>query len=72
MKKPNLPDLLCSFQGLLPEFAYVLAPWSGYQPQVFRILDYTAYYRRIRTTLALGASAKGGRWGLPVPVFSMM
>jgi hypothetical protein len=44
-------DLLCSFQGLLPEFAYVVAPWSGYEPQAFRMLDYAAYYRRVRTSL---------------------
>ena len=44
-------DLLSSFQGLLPEFSYVVVPSSGYQPQAFRILDYAAYYRRVRTSL---------------------
>ena len=35
-------DLLSSFQGLLPEFAYVVAPWTDYQPQSFRLLDYSS------------------------------
>jgi predicted RecB family nuclease len=31
-------DLLSSVQGLSPEFSYVVAPWSDYQPQAFGLL----------------------------------
>jgi predicted RecB family nuclease len=44
-------DPLSSFQGLSPEFAYVVVPSPGYQAQAFRMLDYAAYYRRVRTSL---------------------
>jgi predicted RecB family nuclease len=44
-------DLLASVQGNMPEFAYVVAPWSEYQPQAFRIDDYAAYYRRVKASL---------------------
>jgi predicted RecB family nuclease len=29
-------DLVASVQGVMPEFAYVVAPWSDYEPQRFR------------------------------------
>jgi uncharacterized protein len=50
-------DLLSAFQGLLPEYAYVVAPWSGYQPQAFRNLDYAAYYRHVRRSLEASVAA---------------
>ena len=52
-------DLLASVQGAMPEFAYVVAPWSEYQPQAFRIDDYAAYYRRVKSSLeqAVGTDA---------------
>src|SRR3954468_14705475 len=50
-------DLLSSVQGLLPEFSYVVAPWSDYQPQAFRTLDYAAYYRRVRQSLETSVAA---------------
>jgi predicted RecB family nuclease len=52
-------DLLASIQGIMPEYAYVVAPWSEYQPQAFRIDDYAAYYRRVKASLehAVGIGA---------------
>jgi predicted RecB family nuclease len=44
-------DLLSSAQGSRPEFAYVVTPWSDFQPQQFRLLDYAAYYRRVKASL---------------------
>ena len=44
-------NLLAETQKLTPEFAYVVTPSSGYEPQVFRIADYAAYYRLIRRSL---------------------
>jgi len=44
-------DLLRSVQGLMPEFTYVVAPWSNYEPQSFRTNDFAAYYRRVKRSL---------------------
>jgi uncharacterized protein len=44
-------DLLAAVQQCLPEFAYVVVPENGYEPQAFRIADYLAYYRRVRRSL---------------------
>jgi predicted RecB family nuclease len=44
-------DLLAEVQKLAPDFAYVVTPGSAFKPQAFRILDYAAYYRRVRASL---------------------
>jgi predicted RecB family nuclease len=44
-------DVLADAQKITPEFAYVVTPNSGYEPQEFRIADYAAYYRLIRRSL---------------------
>lgn len=38
-------DLLANVQGTPPEKIYVVAPWSDYEPQIFRFSDYSAYFR---------------------------
>ncbi|MBN8211317.1 MAG: TM0106 family RecB-like putative nuclease [Xanthomonadales bacterium] len=43
--------LLEAIQGRCPEHCYVVAPWSGYEPQAYRMDDYAAYYRRVRQAL---------------------
>ena len=43
--------LVAKVQGLVPEFMYVVAPWSDFEPQVFRSSDYLAYYRLVRRSL---------------------
>jgi len=43
--------LLEATQGRCPEYSYVVAPWTGYEPQVYRMDDYAAYYRRVRAAL---------------------
>ncbi len=42
-------DLLTDMQGVAPDHVYVVAPWSDYEPQVFRVADYAAYFRRVKT-----------------------
>ncbi|MBW7990800.1 MAG: TM0106 family RecB-like putative nuclease [Planctomycetes bacterium] len=42
-------DLLTDMQGVAPVNIYVVAPWSDYEPQVFRVADYAAYFRRVKT-----------------------
>lgn len=44
-------DLVETVQGKRPEFGYVVAPWSDYEPQRFRMDDYGAFYRHVRQTL---------------------
>ena len=38
-------------QGVLPEHMYVVAPWTEFEPQVYRISDYAAYYRLVKSWL---------------------
>jgi predicted RecB family nuclease len=51
-------DLLAEIQGFAPEYIYIVAPWSDYEPQVFRFNDYAAYYRKVKTQ-ALSAVVDG-------------
>jgi uncharacterized protein len=44
-------NLVASVQGFTPEFSYVVAPWSDYEPQAFRMDDYAAYYRHVKSSL---------------------
>jgi uncharacterized protein len=52
--------LLETTQGLRPTFSYVVSPWSGFEPQIYRMDDYAAYYRRVRLALetAVASSAE--------------
>jgi predicted RecB family nuclease len=53
-------ELLASMQGLMPEFAYVVVPWSDYEPQAYRIRDYAAYYRHVKQSLVRFLAAPNG------------
>ena len=44
-------DLVEAVQRKHPEFGYVVAPWTDYVPQCFRMDDYGAFYRHVRRTL---------------------
>lgn len=52
-------DLLSEVQGFAPEHIYIVAPWSDFEPQVFRFNDYAAYYRKVKSG-ALNAVKPGG------------
>lgn len=60
-------ELVASVQGLTPEYSYVVAPWSDYEPQIFRMDDYAAYYRRVRDGLARAIDEHGGPEIYPDP-----
>ena len=60
-------DLLTDAQNLAPEFAYVVTPGSGFKQQVFRYLDYAAYYRRVRNSLERAIQSGGGGELYPEP-----
>ena len=52
-------DLLSEAQGSPPEHIYIVAPWSDFEPQIFRFNDYSAYYRKVKAG-ALAAVMPGG------------
>lgn len=63
-------DLLAAAQGRAPEFAHVVVPEAGYEPQAFRLADYAAYYRRVRRSLetaVAGGGADGDLYPDPNP-----
>ena len=41
-------NLVASVQGVTPANCYVVAPWTDFEPQLYRVDDYGAYFRRIR------------------------
>jgi len=44
-------DLLTVMQGFPPEYMYVVAPWSHFEPQQYRFADYAAYFRKVKRAL---------------------
>ncbi|MBU3036478.1 TM0106 family RecB-like putative nuclease [Tritonibacter mobilis] len=44
-------DLLDNAQGIAPEFIYIVAPWSHFEPQQFRYADYAAYFRKAKAAI---------------------
>lgn len=44
-------DLVATVQGNRPTYSYVVAPWSDYEPQMYRMDDFAAYYRRVKSGL---------------------
>ena len=49
-------QLLAEMQGVLPEKMHVVPPGTGFAPYTFRVHDFLAYYRRVRT----------GQWLMPL------
>ncbi len=41
-------ELLTEAQGIAPEYMYVVAPWSDFEPQQYRFADYAAYFRKVK------------------------
>jgi uncharacterized protein len=54
-------ELVASVQGVRPTSCYVVSPHTDYEPKAYRIADYDAYFRRVRsglmTAIALGNAA---------------
>ena len=44
-------DLLSAMQGVVPASAHVVTPGTDFAPESYRIADYAAYYRHVRTSL---------------------
>ena len=41
-------QLLGEMQGILPDYMYVVVPWTEYEPEAFRFVDFAAYFRRVK------------------------
>ncbi|MER9102647.1 TM0106 family RecB-like putative nuclease [Mesorhizobium sp. M0848] len=59
-------DLVGQVQGLVPEYAYVVAPLTGFEPEAFRASDYAAYYRNVRERFVASLNGNGGTYPEPV------
>ena len=51
--------LVGAAQGLLPEAMYVVPPGETYEPEQYRVLDYAAYYRYVKSRLETVVRANG-------------
>ncbi|HEV2992134.1 MAG TPA: TM0106 family RecB-like putative nuclease, partial [Candidatus Angelobacter sp.] len=56
-------ELLHAVQGSLPEFMYVVRPVEGFVPERYRVLDYAAYYRQVKSRLEEAIEARAGEQG---------
>jgi predicted RecB family nuclease len=61
-------DLLGAAQGLSPEHMYVVAPWTDFQPEQYRFLDYAAYFRKVKRALAMSVAREMAEDTYPDPV----
>ena len=57
----SMPTCWPTVQGLPPEYMYVVAPWSEFQPQQYRFADYAAYFRKVKRALLDGHGRAGDR-----------
>jgi len=51
--------LVGAVQGLLPDVMYVVPPGETYRPEPYRVLDYAAYYRYVKSRLHAVVNANG-------------
>lgn len=49
-------DIVREVQGQLPEFMHVVSPGVEFEPETYRVHDYLAYYRFVRSRLTGAAS----------------
>ena len=61
-------DLLSKMQGLAPEYMYVVAPWSDFEPQQYRFADYAAYLRKVKRGLLESLGGQTAKKSYPDPV----
>ena len=60
-------DLVAKAQGVVPESMYVVAPWTDFEPQVFRSNDYLAYYRLVKRSLEAAVAEDADSQTCPDP-----
>jgi len=60
-------ELIGEIQGAIPEFAYVVPPWTDFVPEQYRIADYGAYYRQVKAGLEVQFTAETEAETYPEP-----
>ena len=51
-------ELIGKIQGLMPAYASVIPPWKNFEPERYRVADFAAYYRQVKSgmTGAIGGN----------------
>jgi predicted RecB family nuclease len=61
-------ELLATAQALAPEYMYVVAPWSEFEPQQYRFADYAAYFRKVKRALLTAMAEPAADDTYPDPI----
>lgn len=61
-------ELVGDIQGLIPEFAHVVPPWSEFVPERYRVADFGAYYRQVKGGMAASFASGDPQETYPEPV----
>lgn len=60
-------DLVARIQGRQPEYAYVVAPWTGFEPEAHRVADYIAFFRKARAAIEQATTEADRPATYPIP-----
>lgn len=61
-------DLLANVQGIAAESAHVVTPGTNFEPEVYRVSDYAAYYRHVKGSLESAVAAPAAASAYPEPI----
>lgn len=61
-------DMLAEYQGVAPDYMYVIPPWTNYQPQRFRVADFGAYFRQVKRAFEREIASRADHSTYPEPV----
>ena len=61
-------DLLTRAQGVEPEYMYVVTPWSEFELQQYRFIDYAAYFRKVKRGLLTAMAERDSAETYPDPI----
>jgi predicted RecB family nuclease len=61
-------ELVAAIQGRMPDHTYVVSPGRNFQPETFRLNDFLAYYRFVKSRVATFVSASAPPSTYPEPV----
>lgn len=61
-------ELIEIVQGVSPDSMYVVTPWKDFVPEIYRVADYSAYYRRSKLSLLDKLAETGSDPNYPDPV----
>jgi uncharacterized protein len=61
-------ELVADIQGHMPDLTHVVSPGRGFQPETFRLHDFLAYYRFVKSRLATVVDSARSPETYPEPV----